>query len=126
MISNVLVALTRFVYIFNMLPLVKAQVVLEQNEDFIASIVENMQLGRIDDCITQFSLLVNQLIPLSLELDNYPVPGDSAGFKETSSQFSDRLMRKDILDDMRNHEDIYIPPPPPPPVCHSCYLNNVS
>ena len=71
------------------------------------------------------ALFVNQLVPLSLELDNYPVSKESADFKEINSQFSDRLMRKDILDDLRNHEDIYIPPPPSPPVCHLCYKNNV-
>ena len=108
-----------------MLPLVKAQAVIEQNEDFIASIVENMQLGRVDDGVAQYSLLVNQLVPLSLELDNYPVSSGSADFKEISNQFVDRLMRKDMLDDLRNNEDIYIPPPPPPPVCHLCYQNKV-
>ena len=105
----------------------KTEAIIEQNEDIIAAIVENMQLGRIDDSLQQYSLLLNQLIPLSLELDNYPVPVDAVDFNEiTIKEFPDRLMRKDILDNLRHHGDFYIPASPSPPVCQSCRQNNVS
>ena len=103
----------------------KTEAIIERNEDIIAAIVENMQLGRISDCLQQYSLLLNQLIPLSLELDNYPVSEDVADFNEINSQFPDRLMRKDMLDDLRHHGDFFIPTPPPPPVCLPCHQNNV-
>jgi hypothetical protein len=104
----------------------KTESIFEQNEDIMAAIVENMQLGRIDDCLEQYSLLLNQLIPLSVELDNFPLSGELPDFHEMKNVFPDRLMRKDILDDLRPHGDFYIPSSPPPPVCLPCHNNNVS
>ena len=45
---------------------------LEQNEDIIAAIVENMQLGRIDDCLKHYNVLHKNLVSMSLALDNFP------------------------------------------------------
>ena len=34
-----------------------SQQLLEQNEDIIAAVVENLQIGRLDDCIQLYSIL---------------------------------------------------------------------
>lgn len=77
----------------------KAQCLLEQNEDLIAAVVENIQMGRLDDSIKQYSLLQSNLITLALSLDNFP-PSDVDPFQFLDS-FPDKVMRKDILDDFR-------------------------
>jgi hypothetical protein len=37
--------------------IIQSQQLLEQNEDIIAAIVENLQLGRLDDCMKHYSIL---------------------------------------------------------------------
>eukprot|EP00981_Chlorochromonas_danica_P015561 scaffold13271_cov179-Ochromonas_danica.AAC.4 len=49
-----------------------SQKLLEQNEDIIATIVENLQLGRLDECMQHYMILQGNLIALASELDNYP------------------------------------------------------
>ena len=53
--------------------LLHAQQTLEENEDIIAAIVENLQLGRFKDSISLYSILQTNLIKMALALDNYPV-----------------------------------------------------
>ena len=46
---------------------------LEINEDLIAACIENLQLGRLDECIKHYSLLQSNLVSLGVEVDNYPL-----------------------------------------------------
>jgi hypothetical protein len=46
--------------------IVKSQQVLELNEDVIAAVVENLQLGRMDDCIKHYATLQY----LFIQIDN--------------------------------------------------------
>ena len=99
---------------------------LEQNEDMIASITESLQMGRIRDCIPQFSTLMNNLISLSLEYDNYPIQNENDDFPRFINEFQDRLMRKDNLDEFLPPQSLFKPPPPPIPACKRCSIANVS
>jgi hypothetical protein len=85
----------------------RQQAVLEQNEDLIAAVVENMQLGRLSDCFTHFSTLQQNLLSLARELDDYPVVGNFDPF-ESIGEYPDEIMRKDVLDDLRPREQIPI------------------
>ena len=106
--------------------LLKSNFILEKNEDMIASIVENMQLGRIDNCLSQFSVLLDDMIGLSLEYDNFPTEDDvDEDFNGIISKFPDQLMRKNLFDNVCQ-EAMYIPTPPPIPPCAECARNNVS
>ena len=101
-------------------PLIRTQQILEQNEDFIAAIAENIQLGRLDDSLKLYSVLFDNLVSLSLEFDNYPVDEMTEQTEVILSKFPDQLMRKDPLDDLRPPEDIYVPPKPIIPPCTDC------
>jgi hypothetical protein len=48
------------------------QDLLETNEDLIAAIVENLQLGRLADSFAHLSVLQHNLVNMGLEIDNYP------------------------------------------------------
>ena len=98
--------------------------ILEQNEDILATVVENMQIGRLDDCMKQFGLLQSNLISLALELDNYP-PSDCDPYDALFS-FPDSLMRKDVLDELKPPGSIKLPNPPTIPACIECSLKKVS
>ncbi len=100
-----------------------SQQLLEQNEDVIAAIVENLQLGRLDDCIKHYSVLQANLVSLALELDNFPT-GNSDPF-ETLASFPDEIMRKDVLEDLLPYETKTLPKPPAVPACQKCVLQNV-
>ena len=65
---------------------------LEENEDIIAACLENLQLGRLDECIKHYSLLQNNLIALAVEIDNYPLGDDDP--LEALQAFPDEIMRK--------------------------------
>lgn len=106
------------------LPFFKPQQILEQNEDIIASVVENMQLGRLDSAIKQYSLLINNLVSISLEFDNYPVD-EECSYEDMIKEFPDRLMRKDPLDEFRPTSSFYTPVPPTAPPCKECQANKV-
>lgn len=80
------------------------QPILENNEDIIAAILENVQIGRLDDCVKHYGILQSNLMSLSRELDNYP-PCDVDLYSDVilnRGLFPDEIMRKDILDDL-NH-----------------------
>jgi len=103
--------------------LLSAQTTFEHNEGIIASIVENIQLGRYDDCIKQYSILQSNLMGVSIELDSYP-PVDSDPY-EYASSFPDELSRKEILDDLKPLEQRLLPEAPIIPSCIECYQLNV-
>jgi hypothetical protein len=96
---------------------------LEHNEDIIAAIVENMQLGRMEDCINHYMILQSNLVSLGCELDNYPA-GESDLYEEAYS-FPDEIMRKDVLDDLLPHKSRILPKPPLAPPCWKCASQNV-
>ncbi len=73
--------------------LLRSQQLLEQNEDTIAACVENLQLGRLDECIKHYIILKNNLISMAIELDKYPTGEDIDPFQELLS-FPDEIMRK--------------------------------
>lgn len=98
--------------------------ILEQNEDIIASIVENMQIGRLDDCMQQYLTLQNNLVAMAAELDNFPTE-DSDAYAMLHT-LPDRVMRKDILDDFLPFEERILPPIPLIPECSTCHNNQVS
>jgi hypothetical protein len=100
------------------------QALLEVNEDIIAAVVENLQIGRLADCFTHFSMLQENLAALAIEVDNYP--SDQADPYDTLFSFPDEIMRKDVLDDLRPREafvtqgDTALPHP-----CSKCTDNGV-
>jgi SSXT protein (N-terminal region) len=100
------------------------QKLLELNEDIIAAIVENLQLGRLEDCVSFYSILQKNLVSLGNELDNYP-PGDTDPYEDVLS-FPDEIMKKDVLDDLLPHDSRVLPKPPPAPPCWRCASMNVS
>lgn len=104
----------------HLVPLLKSHQLLEQNEDTIASIVENLQLGRLDNCLVQYSNLLSNLISLSLEFDNYPAEDEHEDFSDIVCKFPDALMRKDLLDDLRSPDHMFTPEPPMTPPCTEC------
>jgi hypothetical protein len=92
---------------------------LEQNEDIIAAIVENLQIGRIDDSIKHYTLLHKNLVSLALALDNFP--GDGIKPYEEIQKFPDEIMRRDVMDELHHSaENITLPTPPPLPPCTAC------
>ena len=100
------------------------QKILEQNEDSIAAIVENLQLGRINDCLSHYLLLQNNLIALGDELDNYPA-GETDPYDDILS-LPDEIMRKDVLEDLVPHNSRVLPKPPLAPPCWSCSSKHYS
>ena len=107
--------------------ILKAQSLLEANEDIIGGIIENMQLVRLDDCLKLYSLLHNNLVSLGNELDNYPYCDP---YKNLSN-FPDEIMRRKVVDTLRppkpnNVSNDPMPKAPLPPPCNKCALQNVS
>ena len=74
------------------------QEMTDHNEDIIAAMIENLQLGRYDDCMKHFSILQSNLVSLALELDNYP-PNDNDPY-EALHHFPDQLARSNLLDEI--------------------------
>lgn len=101
------------------------QSVLEQNEDLIAAVVENMQLGRLTDCYTHHAMLQGNLLALSRELDDVPVSGALDPF-ESIDQYPDEIMRKDALDELRPREQIPTSATELPPPCEPCHRQSLS
>jgi hypothetical protein len=98
---------------------------LEQNEDIIAAIVENLQIGRIDDSIKHYTLLHKNLVSLALALDNFP--GDGIKPYEEIQKFPDEIMRRDVMDELHHSaENMSLPTPPPLPPCTACAEQQVS
>ena len=102
--------------------ILKAQSLIEINEDIMSSILENMQLGRLEDGMKLYSLLYNNLVSMATELDNYPY-GDVDPYS-TISKYPDELMRRDILDTLLpSNASTNVPLPnkaPLPPPCQKC------
>lgn len=96
---------------------------LEQNEDIIAAVVENLQLGRLDDCVKHFSVLHSNLVSLALELDNFP--SSNTDPYEALYSFPDEIMRKDVLEDLQPHDARTLPKAPPIPPCQRCAMLQV-
>lgn len=102
----------------------RAPQILEQNEDIIAACLENLQLGRLDECVKHYSLLQSNLISLALEVDNYPIDGEDP--RETLKEFPDQIMRKDVLDDLRSSTQLETPQSPLQPPCSMCAVARIS
>jgi hypothetical protein len=117
-----------------------SQLLLEQNEDIIAAVgeqkilesyiyfnvcfvVENLQLGRLEDCIKHYTVLQGNLVAFALELDNYPTNNSDA--YESLNSFPDEIMRKDILEDLQPHGSRKLPEPPLIPPCMACSKQKV-
>jgi hypothetical protein len=95
------------------------QKLLGQNEDTIAAIVENLQLGRLDDCMQQYKVLHHNLVSLAHELDNIPTE-DSDAYQFIDG-FPDEIMRLDPLDDLLPLEEKNLPKLPLIPPCPRCH-----
>ena len=79
------------------------QTTLESNEDFIAAIVENLQIGRLSDCFTLYSMLQENLTDLAFAIDGYPAT--EPDIYNLLFELPEGLRRKDVLDDLRMDED---------------------
>jgi hypothetical protein len=124
--------------------LVISQQLLEQNEDIIAAIgkrfalkvikvlltkavvfaVENLQLGRLNDCMQHYAILQANLVSLATDLDNFPA--DEYDPYSKIDLFPDEVMRKDVLEDLRPPGTRQLPDPPLVPPCTECLLRGVS
>mmetsp|Transcript_20035 Transcript_20035/g.28681 ORF Transcript_20035/g.28681 Transcript_20035/m.28681 type:complete len:439 (+) Transcript_20035:36-1352(+) len=104
--------------------IVQSQQILEKNEDIIAAIVENLQLGRLDDCMKHYTILQSNLVSLAEELDNFPA-GDTDPYEALYS-FPDEIMRKDVLEELQPYVSRPLPRPPVVPACSHCAANNIS
>jgi hypothetical protein len=124
--------------------LVISQQLLEQNEDIIAAIgknplfraarsvadyfrrfsVENLQLGRLNDCMQHYAILQANLVSLATDLDNFPA--DEYDPYSKIDLFPDEIMRKDVLEDLRPPGTRSLPDPPLVPPCAECLLRGVS
>ncbi len=85
--------------------------------------VENLQLGRLEDCIKHYTVLQANLVAFALELDNYPTSNSDA--YEFLDSFPDLIMRKDILEDLQPHGSRKLPEPPLIPPCMTCSKQKV-
>eukprot|EP01035_Chromulina_nebulosa_P005563 gene5563-7552_t len=103
--------------------IIQSQQLLEQNEDIIAAIVENLQLGRLDDCMKHYSILQTNLVSLAEELDNFPA-GETNPYESLHS-FPDEIMRKDVLDDLQPYGSRPLPRPPLAPSCQKCATDQI-
>eukprot|EP01038_Epipyxis_sp_PR26KG_P005368 gene5368-7444_t len=116
--------------------IIVSQQLLEQNEDVIAAVVENLQLGRLDDSIKHFAILKANLISLATELDNFPCTNfsnsninnlyDLTHMLGSNNAFPDEIMRKDILEDFLPLEQRMLPKPPIIPPCVVCHINKIT
>lgn len=104
--------------------LLQSQQIIEQNEDIIAAIVENLQLGRLDDCVKHYTTLQTNLVSLALELDNYPPSGTDP--YAAVDEFPDEIIRKDILDDFIPHGQSKVPKSALPAACIECMNHGIS
>lgn len=102
-----------------------SQQLLEQNEDLIAATVENLQLGRLDDCMQLYSILQKNLLVLSEELDNYPID-DSSNSSEMIRKFPDQIVRRDVLEEYMLQGAKESSTMPIPAACQACAEQGVS
>jgi hypothetical protein len=100
-----------------------SQQILEVNEDIIAAIVENLQLGRLDDCIKHYSVLHHNIVAMASALDNFP--SNTCSY-DSLYHFEDKIMRKDVLDELRPLGQSKLMKSPLIPPCASCLSKKVS
>jgi hypothetical protein len=86
--------------------------------------VENLQLGRLNDCMQHYQILQSNLVSLAGELDNFPA--DELDPYSLLNIFPDEIMRKDVLEDLRPVGTKSVPTRPIIPPCSSCLANKVS
>lgn len=86
--------------------------------------VENLQLGRLDDCIQHYATLQSNLVMLANELDNFPT--DDTDAYQHLDVFPDKIMRDDPLDSFLPFEEVSLPPAPIIPSCDDCLQNSDS
>lgn len=84
--------------------------------------MENLQLGRLDDCIQHYSVLHSNLVSIANELDN--IPTDEHDAYEHIDVFPDEIMRRDVLEELQPFEDRALPRPPLIPPCDQCARQN--
>jgi hypothetical protein len=85
--------------------------------------VENLQIGRLDDCIQHYMNLQQNLIQLATELDNYPT--EEVDAYETLNDFPDELTRKDPLEVFLSMEEKVPLNSPHILPCDECFRNDV-
>lgn len=106
--------------------LLRHQSILEQNEDLIAAIVENLQLGRHNDCLIHYQMLQSNLLGLANEIDNYPT--DDHKIYENLKSMPDTLFRSDCLDELRPKQDLRVTPgygKAELAPCYNCMTNDI-
>lgn len=80
--------------------------------------MENLQLGRLQDCLQHFSTLQDNIVSMSNELDNFPT--DATDAYEHLDVFPDRIMRDDVLDKYLPFAKMNLPTQPLISACAYC------
>lgn len=86
--------------------------------------MENLQLGRLNDCMQHYAILQANLVALATELDNFPAEEFDPYAK--LNIFPDDILRKDVLEDLRPPGYRTLPSPPIVPACYECMTLGVS
>jgi len=86
--------------------------------------VENLQLGRLNDCMQHYAILQANLVSLATHLDNFPA--DESDPYTKLNMFPDEIMRKDLLEDLRPAGSKPLPKAPNVPPCADCLAKKVS
>lgn len=86
--------------------------------------VENLQLGRLNDCMQHYAILQANLVALANDLDNYPA--EETDPYSTLNVFPDEIMRRDVLEDLLPVGTKALPKPPVVPACADCLSKKVS
>ena len=94
------------------------QACLEANEDFIIAVVENLQINRVSDAFTHYSMLQANLVTLAKEVDQYP--SEQSNPYENLFTFPDEIMRNDVLDELRPREAFKLGNVDVPEPCVKC------
>eukprot|EP01031_Cornospumella_fuschlensis_P028822 gene28822-34790_t len=101
-----------------------SQKLLEQNEDMLGAIVENLQLGRLEEAMQLYLVLQSNLNVLAAELDSYPM--ENANVYAEMFKFPDKVMRKSCLEDLLPFEEKLLLSMPIMPPCEECFKRNFS
>ena len=100
----------------------------EINEFMLSAILENLQLGRLDDCIGQYAILQQKLLNIAEVLDSYPVVSEveqNLDLHHNLYGFEDKLVKNDVLEQLRPIEERKTLSRQTPASCSECYKNNV-
>lgn len=87
-------------------------------------LVENLQLGRLDDCMKHYSILQSNLVSLVAEIDNYP--SEESDVYEKLDTFGDVVRRSDLLQGFLSFEELQLPQAPLMMTCDACHDKGVS